>query len=621
LTKYRVQWLPLRPTGAIALLQRRPKIFIIAFAASVLALVATLQAVHSIGTRQHALESAQTHASNLAYVLSEYVRGSFAVTDASLRQLLVHARHVGGSRAGADAWDPILAAAKASLPGGGAITVTDADGRIVHSTQTAMIGASRRDNYMFKRLSMLDRDELVVDRPFLTIDEPRQYVIPIGRRLTNDEGRFDGMGAAVLFPERYRDFFRTADVGRQGITWVFHPEGVVLFREPSATNPINEAPANNPILQVAQRSGHEGIVNGPLQPGGPVFVSTYRTIAEPPLIVAVSLSRDEILADWYRQRRSAGFALSALALTLACMVFVVFREMDARARAEQDLIEVQQLEAERLRNTNEALEHALENEQKARREIEEASYLKDEFLMTVSHELRTPLTAIYGWVRVLASKDLSREQQLRALAAVERNAISQTRLIDDLLDVSRAIVGKLRIDARLVNLGRVLDEAIDTLLPALTAKAIQFTARIDPDMEPLFADPVRLQQIVWNLLSNAIKFTPEGGTVELRASRGTAHVEIAVSDTGAGIAPEFLPFVFDRFRQAEGGTRRRFGGLGLGLAIVRHLTELHGGIVTADSAGEGRGSTFRVLLPLKPLPADTLPEKAVDKSLDNVQVL
>jgi signal transduction histidine kinase len=446
-------------------------------------------------------------------------------------------------------------------------------------------------------------------------------VIPIGRRLTNDEGRFDGMGAAVLFPERYRDFFRTADVGRQGITWVFHPEGVVLFREPSATNPINEAPANNPILQVAQRSGHEGIVNGPLQPGGPVFVSTYRTIAEPPLIVAVSLSRDEILADWYRQRRSAGFALSALALTLACMVFVVFREMDARARAEQDLIEVQQLEAERLRNTNEALEHALENEQKARREIEEASYLKDEFLMTVSHELRTPLTAIYGWVRVLASKDLSREQQLRALAAVERNAISQTRLIDDLLDVSRAIVGKLRIDARLVNLGRVLDEAIDTLLPALTAKAIQFTARIDPDMEPLFADPVRLQQIVWNLLSNAIKFTPEGGTVELRASRGTAHVEIAVSDTGAGIAPEFLPFVFDRFRQAEGGTRRRFGGLGLGLAIVRHLTELHGGIVTADSAGEGRGSTFRVLLPLKPLPADTLPEKAVDKSLDNVQVL
>jgi len=603
------------------LVQRRPRILIIAFSASVLVFVATLQVVHSTGTRQRALDAAQTRAGNLAYVLSEYVRGSFANTDASLRQLLVHARRVGGPHAAAEAWDPILAAANAFLPGGGSITVTDRDGRIVHSTQRALIGASRRDNNMFTRLATLDRDELVVDRPFLTVVEPREYVIPIGRRLTNDEGRFDGTVVAVLLPEHYRDFFRTADVGREGSTWVFHPDGVVLFREPSTTNPINEAAANNPILQAAQRSGQQGIVTGPLQPGGPAFVSAYRVISEPPLIVGVSLSRDEILADWYHQRRSAFLALSAVALTLGVMVLAVFREMDARARAEQDLIEVQQLEAERLRNTNEALEIALENEQKARREIEAASYLKDEFLMTVSHELRTPLTAIYGWVRVLVSKEMTREQQLRALTAVERNALAQTRLIDDLLDVSRAIVGRLRIDARLVNLARVLDEAIDTLLPALTAKSIQFTSRIEPEMEPVFADPVRLQQIVWNLLSNAIKFTPEGGTVELRASRVGPHVEIAVSDTGAGIDPEFLPFVFERFRQAEAGTRRRYGGLGLGLAIVRHLAELHGGTVTADSAGEGKGATFRVLLPLKQPTADLAHEHAGDKSLDDVHVL
>jgi signal transduction histidine kinase len=610
---------PLRPTSAIALLERRPRILIITFTASVLAFVVALQVAHLLGSRRRALEGAETRAGNLAYMLTEYVRGSFAVTDASLRQLIIHGRRVGGARAAAEAWDPILAAARASLSGGGSISVTDADGRIVHSTQSVLVGASRRDNYLFKRLSLLNRDELVVDRPFLTVVNP-QYVIPIGRRLTTADGRFDGTVTAVVPPERYREFFRTTDVGRAGMTWVFHPDGAVLFREPSATNPINESAADNPILQAAQRSGRDGVVHGPIEQGGPAFISAYRTIGEPPLVVGVSLSRDEILSDWYRQRRSAALALSALALALGCMVYVVLREMNARARAEQDLIEVQQLKAERLRNTNEALAQALENEQKARRETEAASHLKDEFLMTVSHELRTPLTAIYGWVRVLVTKEMTREQQLRALTAVERNAIAQTRLIDDLLDVSRAIVGKLRIDGRLVNLASVLDEAVDTLLPALTAKSIQFTSRVEREMEPVFADPVRLQQIVWNLLSNAIKFTPEGGIVELRASRVGAHVEIAVRDSGAGIVPEFLPFVFERFRQAEGGTRRRYGGLGLGLAIVRYLAELHGGTVTADSAGENQGATFRVLLPLKP-PGGSGQENAVDKSVGDVHVV
>jgi signal transduction histidine kinase len=611
---------PLRPTGANALLQRRPRILTIAFTASVLAFVTTLQVVHLNGSRRRALEDGQTRAGNLAIVLAEYVRGSFAVADASLRQLVIHARRVGGARAAAEEWVPILNAAKASLAGGGSITVIDRDGRIVHSTQSVIVGASRRDNYIFKRLSTVERDELVVDRPFLTVVDPRQYVIPIGRRLTTDEGRFDGIVVAVLFPERYRDFFRTPDVGRTGITWVFHPDGVVLFREPSATNPINEAAADNPILLSALRSGTEGIVIGPVHPGGPSLVSAYKPVGEPPLVVGVSLNRDELLTDWYRQRRSAALALSALAFTLGCMVFFVFREMEARARAERDLRDVQHLEAERLRNTNEALEHALESEQKARRDIEEASYLKDEFLMTVSHELRTPLTAIYGWVRVLISKDMTREQQLRALSAVERNAIAQTRLIDDLLDVSRAIVGRLRIEARMVNLAHVLDDAIETLLPAMTAKSIKFTGRIKADMEPVFADPVRLQQIVWNLLSNAIKFTPEAGSVELRASRVGAHVEIAVRDSGAGIPAEFLPYVFERFRQAEAGTRRRYGGLGLGLAIARHLAELHGGTITVDSAGEGQGSTFRVFLPLKPPPEPPMPDIDIDKSLDDVEV-
>jgi signal transduction histidine kinase len=260
---------------------------------------------------------------------------------------------------------------------------------------------------------------------------------------------------------------------------------------------------------------------------------------------------------------------------------------------------MQRVEAERLRTANERLEAALEREQQARKATEEASYLKDEFLMTVSHELRTPLTAIYGWARVLGTKEMAKPEQQRAIAAIERNAHAQTRLIDDLLDVSRAISGKVRLDIRTVDLAELLGAAIETVTPALTAKAIKFEADLDRDTPPVPGDPDRLQQVVWNLLSNAIKFTPDGGSVQLRLRRAGPHVAIEVRDSGDGIAPDFLPHVFERFRQEDTGSRRRYGGLGLGLAIVRHLVELHGGTVTAHSAGEGQGAMFRVLLPVR----------------------
>jgi signal transduction histidine kinase len=306
-----------------------------------------------------------------------------------------------------------------------------------------------------------------------------------------------------------------------------------------------------------------------------------------------------VLAEWRRDVRSSAFALLALTLTLGVIAVVAVRQTAARARAERDLANLQRLEADRLRDTNEQLGQALEREQKARRESEAASYLKDEFLMTVSHELRTPLTAIHGWTRMLATNAVPDGERRRALAAIERNARAQTRLIDDLLDVSRAISGKLRIDARPINLAEVVLASVETLKPAMEARRIRFSSSIEPDLAPIVADPDRVQQIVWNLLSNAAKFTPDDGAVHLRVARAGSVVEIAVTDTGSGIAPEFLPFVFDRFRQGEGGTRRRFGGLGLGLAIARHLTELHGGTIAVDSAGEGRGATFTVALPLR----------------------
>ncbi len=243
-------------------------------------------------------------------------------------------------------------------------------------------------------------------------------------------------------------------------------------------------------------------------------------------------------------------------------------------------------------------EQLLLRERAARAEAEESSRLKDEFLATVSHELRTPLTAVLGWTHLLRDGRLDKQAAERALETVERNAHAQQQLIEDLLDVSRIITGKLRLDVRQVAPASFIEAAIEAVLPAAEAKGIVLEKSLPADVAALSGDPARLQQVVWNLISNAIKFTPPGGRVRVRLESVKSHVEISVTDTGDGIRREFLPYVFDRFRQADGTTARRYGGLGLGLAIVRHLVELHGGTVRAESAGEGQGATFTVSLPL-----------------------
>ena len=244
-------------------------------------------------------------------------------------------------------------------------------------------------------------------------------------------------------------------------------------------------------------------------------------------------------------------------------------------------------------------EQLLMSEQSARVEAEAASRLKDEFLATVSHELRTPLTAVLGWSHLLRiNKELDENARQHALDVIERNAHSQQQLIEDLLDVSRIITGKLRLDVRPVDPISFIEAAIEAVLPAAEAKEIRIQKLLDTGVSSISGDPARLQQIVWNLLSNAIKFTPRGGRVQVHLERINSHVEISVSDSGEGIKAEFLPFVFDRFRQADGSTMRQYSGLGLGLAIVRHLVELHGGTVQASSPGNGQGATFTVKLPL-----------------------
>jgi signal transduction histidine kinase len=253
---------------------------------------------------------------------------------------------------------------------------------------------------------------------------------------------------------------------------------------------------------------------------------------------------------------------------------------------------------EKLREINSRLLMAGIHEQEARDEAEEANRAKDEFLATLSHELRTPLTAMLGWSRMLRTTKLNEAASTRALKIIERNAEAQVRLIEDMLDVSRIIAGKLRIESQPLDPASVIKAALDAVRPSALAKGIQIKCALDSQAGLLDGDQKRLQQVVSNLLTNAIKFTPHGGRVEVRLDRTDSRVWIRVSDTGQGISPEFLPHVFDRFRQADSATTRASGGLGLGLAIVRHLVELHGGTVGAESRGEGQGATFTVELPL-----------------------
>jgi signal transduction histidine kinase/CheY-like chemotaxis protein len=260
-----------------------------------------------------------------------------------------------------------------------------------------------------------------------------------------------------------------------------------------------------------------------------------------------------------------------------------------------------------------------ESEREAHAQAEHLGQLKDEFLATLSHELRTPLSAILGWARVMASRPMSHDDLRHAVEVIERNARAQTSLVEDLLDMSRVTSGKIRLDVRALSPAVAVEAALDSAQPAADAKSLRVEKIIDPRAGPIMGDPSRLQQVVWNVLSNAIKFTPRGGKIQVVLQRVDSHIEISVADTGIGISAEFLPHVFDRFRQADGGSTRRQGGLGLGLAIAKQLVELHGGSLRAGSLGEGQGSTFVISLPLAAAQRAPAAEKPEHPAADLVQ--
>jgi signal transduction histidine kinase/CheY-like chemotaxis protein len=362
--------------------------------------------------------------------------------------------------------------------------------------------------------------------------------------------------------------------------------------------------------------------------------------------VDAHLEYDEALAPALRLRsqllaRSAVFLLIAIILSLAASHWIAapIRRLAGSARTLQagtfepparigGPTEVREL-GRAFASMSAAISELLSKEQAARLGAEAANQAKDDFLATLSHELRTPLNAILGWIHMLREGMLDPATTARALAAIERNADAQTRLVEDLLDVSRIVAGNLRLTVDDVWPAAAIDAAVEALGPPIEAKRIDLHVSIDRSAGPVSADLQRLQQIMWNLLSNAVKFTPAEGRIDVRLRRANGNVELSVSDTGVGMSAEFLPHAFDRFRQGDSTTTRAHGGLGLGLAIVRHLAELHGGAVRAESAGTSQGATFVVTLPIvdsvravqavrlnRPHPADAAPER-----LDDVRVL
>jgi signal transduction histidine kinase/ActR/RegA family two-component response regulator len=326
--------------------------------------------------------------------------------------------------------------------------------------------------------------------------------------------------------------------------------------------------------------------------------------------------RDEA-ATHVVQRESAVLAREDAVLT---------REESARLRemavaAQEEAVQAKSKLEElmvQMRDVNERLVVATVQAQTMTDEAERANRLKDEFLATVSHELRTPLNAVLGWARMLAAKQVEGERAAHALTTVERNAALLARIIDDLLDVSRAMTGTLQMASQPVNVVEVVEAALDSVESLAGERFIKIQLSSDDSAtEPVSGDATRLQQVIWNLLANAIKFTPERGRVAVSVTRVGTEIEIAISDMGQGISQEFLPYVFDRFRQAQGGTTRRHSGVGLGLAIAREIVEQHGGTVRAESPGLGKGSTFTIRLPiLAPLTAEERPRPPAPPSHD-----
>ena len=564
----------------------------------VLLVMGALQAANFTSARAETLQAAEQRAANLALILAEYLTQKFAAGDAALRQLALHSQRIGGPGASPRDWNPSLASGRAGLTGIGSISVVDRTLTIRHSTMTEIVGQSRQSEPTVQRALRDTTDDPIIGPPFLSPVMAGHYIIPLARRLTTADGQVHGVVVASFIPSELQPFFRSVNVGQQGAVWVIHHSGVLMAREPSQEDPIGQTATEHPVFKATGRGENSGVLVGPIEAGGPEQITAFRSVGTLPFTVAISLDSAEVLAAWRRDVIGGIISFAIVAGLLGIGLIVVLRQMAMVARTEQLLEATRRDEAARLQEAHDRLAETLAHEQAARQEAQAAIALKDQFLMTVSHELRTPLTAIAGWARMLVDGQVAPDRVDQAHRAIDRNAQAQTRLVEDLLDIAGITSGRLRLEVRETSLDESVRYAIEAVGQAAAAKGLTIDVQLTPPNSTIVADPARLQQIIWNLVSNAVKFTPAGGRVVVSAVRREGIVELRVSDTGEGIPAAFLPQVFERFTQHGASYSRRHSGLGLGLAIVRSLVELHGGEVTAESGGEGQGATFVVRLPI-----------------------
>ena len=532
-----------------------------------------LRGVDLWSRRGQILRAGDRRAENLALILAGYLRENFAAGDAALRQLALMSRRIGGPAAPDGVWLPALQGARLGLAAVGAITVVDSMGVIRHATQPAIIGQSRRDQFIFTRLATDSVDRFIADRPFRAVVGSRPFIIPIGRRLTSPSGAFDGIVVASFFPDSLRSFFRTVDVGRHGAVSAFHHAGVVLFREPSAGNPIGEQATGSPLFEAAKRVGGTGLYRGRMAAAGPVFRAAFHSLDDQRIIVAVSLNEDELLADWNHDARMS-MAIGALLLFLAiALIMLLYRQMDIRHSAEQALIRSQRLES------------------------------LGQLTGGVAHDFNNLLTIVLGNVSLLkASADGGSFANDESLTEIERAGKRAADLTRQLLAFAR----RQPLLPRVVDLSESVKSA-EPMLRRVVGEGVNF--RTVRAAEPCLAnlDPVQNETALLNLCINGRDAMTRGGTLIIET--GKAHLDehyarddadvtpgryvfIAVTDTGHGIRPEHLARLFEPFFT----TKDPGEGTGLGLSMVYGFVKQSGGHVKVYSE-LGRGTTVKMFFP------------------------
>jgi signal transduction histidine kinase/CheY-like chemotaxis protein len=541
-----------------------------------LAMIVAARVVDLRSQRRHLLDLGERRAANLAVILTGYLRQTFAAVDASLRQLALHSRRIGGPGAPESDWAPALMSARTALTATGSITVVDSSGIIRHSTQPAILGQSRRDQYVFRRLASDNTDDLVADTPFKTVAGKLEYMIPLGRRLSSPEGAFRGIIVATFIPDELREVFRSADVGTRGMVTVFHRDGFIVFREPSGQNPIGQVATTQPLFEAARRVGGNGVFVGRADPSGPVFRTVFRALPDRDLIVAVSLAEDDLLGEWGRDRAISIGVGALIGVALATILFLIFREMDTRAAAQETLSRSQRLES------------------------------IGRLTGGVAHDFNNLLTVILGNV-MLIKDGLGRdsiEATEESVSQIERAAARGAALVRQLLAFAR----RQPLQPRTVDLEDMVRES-KPMLDRVLGEDVTLDSTIVPGDRPFLAtvDPVGAESALLNLCINARDAMPNGGAITIALTRVAfddqdaranadvvpgSYVLMSVSDTGTGIPDEHLPHLFEPFFTTKDVGR----GTGLGLSMVYGFVKQSGGLVRVESQ-VGRGTTIKLYFP------------------------